>query len=290
VLVLVCLEWPVTIRARQLTASCEVRVSARLQWLHFEHPVILVTMRTEPCDDDIESLPLRKGWSKTVRHAVLNVICLVRVAMLAGRDFLVQNGDVLEAHVHRLETELALLREELGIIGTRMARIAPQRRPQYSPVERMASMELRAMRGWSKAETARRFFVTDATIRSWLRRADDEDSLLQLATPVNRFPDFIRHAAQQIKLFCPSLGKVKIAEMLSRVSASQRSDEFSTRNPLTHLSQVSSRDSSKSSRIVAKYPNHTWHADTTPCRSVAASGQTGCQMYSGHAGLSAGGN
>ena len=167
------------------------------------------------CEQDIESLPLPKGWPKVARHAVLNVIGVVRVAMLAGREFLIQNGDVLEAHVHRLETEVALLRDELRIIGLRMTRIAPQRRPQYSPVERMAIMELRAMRGGSKAETARHFFVSADTIRSWLRRSDD-DSLLQTAMPVNKFPDFIRHAVQQIKLFCPSLGKVKIAETLAR--------------------------------------------------------------------------
>ncbi len=94
-------------------------------------------------DEDLESLPLPKGWSKSVRHAVLNVIGLVRVAMLAGREFLIQNGHVLEAHVHRLETEVALLREELRITGTRMARIAPQRRPQYPPVERMAARNAR---------------------------------------------------------------------------------------------------------------------------------------------------
>ena len=221
-------------------------------------------MRTEPCDDDIESLPLPKSWSKTVRHAVLNVICLVRVAMLAGREFLVQNGDVLEAHVHRLETEVALLREELRIIGARMARIAPQRRPQYSPVERMSIMELRAMRGWSNAETARRFFVTDDTIRSWLRRADD--SLLQLATPVNRFPDFTRHAVHQIKLFCPSLGKVKIAEMLSRAGihiGKTTVGRILDEKPANAPEPPSSKETGKSSRIVCKYAKHTWHADTT---------------------------
>jgi putative transposase len=223
-------------------------------------------MRTERCEDEIESLPLPKGWSKTVRHAVLNVVGLVRVAMLAGREFLIQNGDVLEAHVHRLETEVALLREELRIIDTRMARIAPQRRPQYAPVERMAIMELRAMRGWSNAQTARRFFVSDDTIRSWLRRADDEDSLLHLATPVNRFPDFIRHAVQQIKQFCPSLGKVKIAEMLSRVGihiGNTTVGRILDEKPANAPEPSPSGDSSKSSRIVAKYPNHTWHADTT---------------------------
>ena len=110
------------------------------------------------CEEDIESLPLPKSWPLTVRHAVLNVVGIVRIAILAGRVFLIQNGDVLEAHVHRLETEVALLREELRIIGSRVKRIDPQRRPQHPPVERMAIMELRAMRGWSKAETARRFF------------------------------------------------------------------------------------------------------------------------------------
>ena len=223
-------------------------------------------MCTERCDDDIESLPLPKGWPQTVRHAVLNVIGVVRVAMLAGREFLIQKGDVLEAHVHRLETEVALLREELRIIGFRMARITPHRRPQYSPVERMAIMELRAMRGWSKAETARRFFVSDDTIRSWLRRADDDDSLLQLATPVNRFPDFIRHAVQQIKRFCPSLGKAKIAETLARAVihiGRATVGRILAEKPSVAPEPSPSKETDKSSRIVSKYPNHTWHADTT---------------------------
>jgi len=105
--------------------------------------------------------------------------------------------------------------EELRIIGSRVKRIDLQRRPHYPPVERIAIMELRAMRAWSKAEMARRFFVSADTNRAWLGGSDD-DSLLQMATPVNRFIDFIRHAVQQIKLFCPSLAKVKIAEMLGR--------------------------------------------------------------------------
>ncbi len=84
-------------------------------------------MCDELCGEDIESLPLPKDWTDTVRHAVLNVVCIVR----------------------------------------------------------MAIQELRAMHGWSKAETARHFCVTDDTIRSWLRRADD-DSLLNMETPVSR--------------------------------------------------------------------------------------------------------
>ena len=65
------------------------------------------TMCDNQCEEEIESLPLPKGWSKTVRHAVLNVICIVRIAMLAGREALIQNGDVPQAHVHRLKSCLA---------------------------------------------------------------------------------------------------------------------------------------------------------------------------------------
>ena len=61
-----------------------------------------------------------KDWTDTVRHAVLNVVCIVRIAMLAGREFLIREGDVADAHIHRLETEVTLLREELRIVSARM--------------------------------------------------------------------------------------------------------------------------------------------------------------------------
>ena len=122
------------------------------------------------------------------------------------------------------------------------------------------------MRGWSKAETARRFFVSDATIRSWLRRADDADSLLQLATPVNRFPEFIRHAVQQIKQFCPSLGRVKIAETLARAGihiGKSTVGRILNEKPAVAPEPSPCKETGKSNRIVSRFPNHTWHADTT---------------------------
>ena len=108
-----------------------------------------------------------------------------------------------------------MLREELRINSARMRRVPPNRRPQYTGLERMAILQLRAMRGWNKSETSRHFLVSDDTIRDWLRRVDD-DALVQTPTPVNRFPDVVRYAVQQIKLFCPTLGKLKIAEKLAR--------------------------------------------------------------------------
>ena len=96
-------------------------------------------------EEDIESLSLPKDWNESVRHAVLNVVGIVRLAMLSGREFLIREGDVPRAHIHRLETEVALQREELRIVAVRMNRIDPKRRPQYPPVERMAILELRAL-------------------------------------------------------------------------------------------------------------------------------------------------
>ncbi len=159
-------------------------------------------MPAQICEEDVESLRLPKDWHSYVGCAVLNVIRIVRVAML---------------------------REELRLNGSRMQRGSPHQRPQYAGIERLAILQLRAMRGWNKRETARHFFVSDDTIRTWLRRVDD-DSLVQTHTPVNRFPEFVRYAVQQIKLFCPTLGKVKIADTLAR--AGMREHQLSR---LVHL-------------------------------------------------------
>jgi hypothetical protein len=99
------------------------------------------------CDEvgeqDVESLPLPKNWQASVRNAVLNVIGIVRVAVLAGREALITNGDAKDARIHQLESEVAMLREELRINGTRIRRIDSHRRPQYTAVERRAILQLR---------------------------------------------------------------------------------------------------------------------------------------------------
>ena len=123
-------------------------------------------MPAESREDDAESLRLPKHWHSLVRSAVLNVVGIVRIAMLAGRETLLQNGDTKDARIHQLESEVAMLCEELRINDSRMRRIPPHRRPQYTEMERMAILQLRAMRGWNKSETSRHFLVSDDTIGS----------------------------------------------------------------------------------------------------------------------------
>ena len=216
------------------------------------------------CGQAFESLRLPKGWRSSVRNAVLNVIGIVRIAMLAGREALITNGNAKDARIHQLESEVATLREELRINGARMNRVPSHRRPQYTAIERMAILQLRAMRGWNKAETARHFYVTDDTIRSWLRRVDD-DALVQTHTPVNRFPDFVRYAVQQIKLFCPTLGKVKIADILARAGihiGKTTVGRILKEKPVAPPDPKND-ESGTQCRIVSKYPGHTFHADLT---------------------------
>ncbi len=96
--------------------------------------------------------------------------------------------------------------------------ISPHRRPFYPPAERMANLELRAARGWSLQQTGDVFLVTAATIASWMDRLDEEgpEALVQLRTPVNKFPEYVRYAVQRVKALCPTLGKKKLAQVLAR--------------------------------------------------------------------------
>jgi len=87
-------------------------------------------MSDEICGQAVESLRLPKGWRSHVRNAVLNVVGIVRIAMLAGREASINNGDAKEARIHQLESEVAMLREELRINGARMKRVPSHRRPQ----------------------------------------------------------------------------------------------------------------------------------------------------------------
>ena len=129
-------------------------------------------MFAEVPDLDVETVRLPRNWHAYVRSAVLNVVGVVRIARLAGREMLIKNGDSRHARIHQLEAEVAMLREELRLNGARMQRVLPHRRPQYTAVERMAILQLRAMRGWNKAETSRHF--SNANQRSTPLRAWSE--------------------------------------------------------------------------------------------------------------------
>jgi putative transposase len=167
----------------------------------------------------------------------------------------------------RLEQEIALLREEIRLKDARMARLPAGQRPHYQPSERLAILELRAARGWSLAQAARVFQVTPATIASWTSRLDEQgpNALLATATPVNKYPDFVRYAVQRLQTLCPLLGKVKIAQVLARAGlhlatstvGRMRRQAPAPSPPPSAVPMPSVR------RVTARHPNHVWHVDLT---------------------------
>ena len=92
---------------------------------------------------------LPDGWCERVRSAMLGVISLAQYAMAATRSWAVNSPIArvrLKAENDRLRQHVTLLTEELRIKDARMGQIAPHKRPQYAPTERMAILELRAAR------------------------------------------------------------------------------------------------------------------------------------------------
>ena len=148
-----------------------------------------------------------------------------------------------------------------------MARISPLRRPHYLPTERMAILELKAARGWSLQQTADAFQLTAPTIASWIQRVDEDgaDALVQMRIPVNKFPDFVRYVVQRLKVLCPAMGKVKMAQTLARAGLHIGA---------TTIGRILKDEPAPSPRqaeegkcvdrlITSKYPNHVWIVDLT---------------------------
>ena len=130
-------------------------------------------MRTKP---HCPTLPLPKSWPRRVRSAVIQVISLAHYSLITTRSWAANNWNArvrLKSQNERLCQELALLREEMRLKDERISRIPAQRRPHYTPIERLAILELRAARGWSQAQTAERLLVTPLTVASWTSRLDE---------------------------------------------------------------------------------------------------------------------
>ena len=96
-------------------------------------------------------IPLPRGWRRHTKAAILSrswpsATTPSRPCWL-GRPTSRSGRTRVRAEIDRLSHELALLREELRIKNARMTRVPPHRRPHYTPLERMAILELRAARG-----------------------------------------------------------------------------------------------------------------------------------------------
>ncbi len=213
-------------------------------------------------------IPLPHGWSRRVRSGVIHAISLAHFSMTSTRSWAANSWNArirLKTENDRLRDEIALIKEEMRIKDSRMLQIPAQRRPHYPPIERLAILELRAARAWSLSQTAQNLLITTATVASWMHRLDEDGPriLVQTREPVNRFPDFVAYIVQRLKVLCPSLGRVKIAQMLCR--AGLHLGPATVGRWLQSPPRRRPRRATEKSNVMvrSKRPCHIWHCDLT---------------------------
>ncbi len=217
----------------------------------------------------VPSIPLPRGWTRSIRSAVIHAISLAQFSLTHTRSQAANSWNArirLKADNDRLRQELALIIEEMRLKDARMLRIPAQRRPHYPPTERLAILELRAARGWSLSQTARRLLVTPATVCSWMHRLDEDGphSIVQIREPVNKYPDFVAYLVRRLKLLCPTMGKVKLAQVLGRAGLHLAPTTVGRMLHLPPPRRVRHQVRDVLGRVVtAKAPGHVWHVDLT---------------------------
>ena len=218
--------------------------------------------------ESLPKIPLPQGWTELVLLALLHVVSLARIAILNARNWPDAGCDGLRlrAENDRFMSEIALLERELAIKDARFNRLPAKKRPEYLPSERLEILLIKTMRGLNNSQLARRFQITVQTVRRWLRGVRLGKDIVQLPEKVTRYPDYLRLVIQQLKMYCPLLGRFKIADILARaglhISAStvrRIIDE-----PPAVPAVVEDDSNSPKPRILkSDYANHIWGADLT---------------------------
>ena len=148
-------------------------------------------------------------FPNNVCQIILHVISLAHFSLIHSRSW-AANSPVqrvrLTAERDQAITKASQLEEIMRIKDARMARTQPHQRPNYTPIERLAILEIMAANGWSLAQTARIFMIDPDTIAGWMKRIND-DALIQTPVPINKFPDLVHYIVQRLKILCPLMGK-----------------------------------------------------------------------------------
>jgi len=216
----------------------------------------------------LPKIPLPHGWSDLVLMALLHVTTLARLAIMNTRNWpdVECDGLRLRADNDHLKCEIALLERELAIKDARFSRLPAKKRPEYIPSERLEILLIKTMRGLNNSQLARRFQVTVQTVRRWLRGVCLGNKIVELPEKATRYPDYLRYVIQQLKMYCPLLGRFKIADILARVGLhiSASTVRRIINEPPAVPAVVEDDSPSPKSRILkSKHRNHIWSSDLT---------------------------
>ena len=219
------------------------------------------------------AVALPGGWAHHVKSGLLHAISLAAMALTVARSRHTQSQ--LQAELNRANGEIALLTEELAIKDARWGRLPCRRRPHFTPIQRMRILQVKAARGWSCEQASVAFMIDEQTMRSWLRRVDEEgeSGLIQTSEPVNKFPEFVRYLVKQLKVLLPTTGKARIAQVLARaglhlgvttVGRMLRETDPIPEDVASSLVVMDTRT------VTARHPNDVWHVDLTTVPTVSS--------------------
>jgi hypothetical protein len=270
-------------RPRGESDRAESENSITLYWssdfiLLFQPPELpfdqYVMMQQPPCPNRISWSPimpsqrflrLPRGWPNHIKSCLLYAISLAAMALTVARSRSTRN--CLQAELDRANNEITLLKEKLAIKDARWSRLPSRRRPHCTPVPRMRNLQVKAARGWSCGQAFEDFMIDEQTLHSWLQRVDEEgeNALIQVSEPVNKFPDFVRYFVKQLKVLLPTMGKARIAQVLTR--AGRHLGVTTVGRKLKDTEPISDEtallDIVETRVVRAKRPGDVWHIDLT---------------------------
>ena len=176
-------------------------------------------------------------------------------------------------------TESAFLRRELDILRASRQSLAPHRRPDYPPEQRLAIIQLLRLRKWNVKTAAGRFVIHHNTLRAWIKALEGKgpNRLLDGAVVWNRMDDAVRWAAQEIRRLCPGpeFGTRTIARHLLRagIQISRSTVQRLLREPEVKKPPRKPRPLMEEPvginpdrLLTPRKPNQVWHSDITQIR------------------------
>jgi len=174
--------------------------------------------------------------------------------------------------------ETELLRREIAILRGQRQDTRSHQRSAYSPEQHFAIVQLKRLRGWTLAETARRFVVHENTLRRWIHAIEGNGNARLLAGAVvwNKIDDAIHWAVHELQRLCPepefgtrSIARqlVKAAVRISRSSVQRILREPKPTKPQTPAKRKPAMEEPAGTTphhlLLPKHPNHVWHMDLT---------------------------
>jgi transposase InsO family protein len=183
------------------------------------------------------------------------------------------SGDIALDRFAQLQEQtlhVALLREALEVLASRLDKIPERHRPHFSPKARFRILRIKTLLALSADETAITFRVSAGTILRWEQEAlraperQTVGSLLKPVPPVRRYHDSVRHLVHTLTLV-GFPGDRSLAAHLARAGfklARRTIQRIRKEKPNAPVPESPAPDPALRA-VRARYPHHVWMLDLT---------------------------